>query len=445
MIECLGRALVFVGSILLLGAAEASAQELGDIGLNRFAPAPVGDPFQEVQSPTIGGHIVPRVEVIIDHADEPLVLEPRSEHGAVVSHQTFLHVNGSLALWDRLLVSAVMPVAIDQDGERPTAYNRTLPSPQRVAMGDVRVGARVRLSGTEDDASSQFSLGTDLYLPTGTAGAFVSDGGLCLAPHLLFGGSDEGFLWSVNLGGMFHDSESPSALTYGGGAGMSLWGGRLLLSTELSAATTLNAIVAEAFKDDEHKPHLPGEFVYVKDANRSIKQEVGHNIELLVGARARLLKGVSAGLAAGPGLTSGIGTPAYRIVATLGWELPRDRDAKNTPDADSDGVVDASDACPYVFGPQGSASSRSGCPDMDPDGDGIEDPDDACPDERGVQTKNWHSNGCPPVDDPDDDGIPDAVDACPDMRGKPSKDRKANGCPDAASAEKHDSVMAGPR
>ncbi|WP_437997550.1 thrombospondin type 3 repeat-containing protein [Sorangium sp. So ce185] len=435
--------MALVGSALLLGGAQAHAQELGDIGLNRFSPAPVGDPFQEVQSPTIGGHIVPRAAVFIDHADEPLVLELGSERGAVVTHQTFLHFSGSFSLWDRLLVSAVIPVVVDQGGERPTAFNMQLPSPPSAAMSDIRVGARVRLSGTEDGDFSQFSLGTDVYLPTGEAGMFVSNGGLCLAPHLLFGGRGEIFAWTISLGGLFHDSASASALTYGGGAGLSFWGGRLFLSTELSAATTFQAMVTAAFKGREYKPQLPGEFVYIKDANRSIRQDIGHNIELLFGARVRLLAGVSAGLAAGPGLTSGIGTPASRIVAALSWELPQDEEER-VPDADGDGVADASDACPYASGPQRSASAQSGCPEVDPDGDGVKAPDDACPDERGVRTKSWHSNGCPSVDDPDDDGIPDAVDACPDRRGKPSKDRTTNGCPDAAGGGPPTGVSPGP-
>lgn len=221
MIERLGRTLVHAGSILLLGAAEASAQEIGDIRLNRFSPAPVGDPFQKLQSPTIGGHVVPRVAVLLDHADEPLVLYYKSELGAVVGHQTFLHVNGSLALWDRLLVSAAIPVAIHQGGERPAAYNAELPSPPRTALSDIRVGARIRLSGTQDEDLAQFSVGTDLYLPTGEERAFVSDGGLCFSPHVLFGGNGDNFTWSIGLGGIFHDSASASALTYGGGAGLS--------------------------------------------------------------------------------------------------------------------------------------------------------------------------------------------------------------------------------
>ncbi|WP_129579706.1 MULTISPECIES: thrombospondin type 3 repeat-containing protein [Sorangium] len=371
------------------------------------------------------------------------MLERGAERGAVVTHQTFLHFSGSFSLWDRLLVSAVIPAVIDQGGERPTAYDVQLHSPPSAAMSDIRVGARVRLSGTEDGDFSQFALATDLYLPTGAAGMFVSDGGLCLAPHLLLGGRGEIFTWSIDLGGLFHDSESASALTYGGGAGLSLWGGRLFLSTELSATTTFHEMVTAAFKGREYKPQLSGEFVYVKAANRSIRQDIGHNVELLFGARVRLLEGVSAGLAAGPGLTSGIGTPASRIVAALSWELPQD-DEERVPDADGDGVADASDACPYASGQQRSASAQSGCPEVDPDGDGVKEPDDACPDERGVQTKSWHSNGCPSVDDPDDDGIPDAADACPDRRGKPSKDRRANGCPDAAGDGAPTGVSPGP-
>jgi outer membrane protein OmpA-like peptidoglycan-associated protein len=85
------------------------------------------------------------------------------------------------------------------------------------------------------------------------------------------------------------------------------------------------------------------------------------------------------------------------------------------PDGDGDGIADAEDACPTV---KGLAAFR-GCPDTD--NDGIQDADDKCPREAGPA----NNGGCP-VRDRDGDGIADADDACPADKGPAS----TKGCPD---------------
>ncbi len=56
-------------------------------------------------------------------------------------------------------------------------------------------------------------------------------------------------------------------------------------------------------------------------------------------------------------------------------------------DTDNDGIVDASDICPEVFG----EISNYGCPKVDSDGDGVVDSLDNCPDTTGPA----NNNGCP--------------------------------------------------
>lgn len=83
------------------------------------------------------------------------------------------------------------------------------------------------------------------------------------------------------------------------------------------------------------------------------------------------------------------------------------------PDVDGDGVPDAEDKCPTVWG----LAKLHGCPDAD--GDGIPDKDDECPSVQGPA--KFH--GCP---DNDGDGIPDKEDDCPYQAGP----AKFFGCPD---------------
>ena len=119
----------------LLGSAAGRAQSLGDIALNQLEPPPAGDAFISVPSPSIGGHVAPRASVLVDYADRPLNLAVGNTSPAllsavsisdlprpapVVGTQVFLHINASFDLWDRLLLAALLPVAVHQSGESPS-------------------------------------------------------------------------------------------------------------------------------------------------------------------------------------------------------------------------------------------------------------------------------------------------------------------------------------
>lgn len=87
-----------------------------------------------------------------------------------------------------------------------------------------------------------------------------------------------------------------------------------------------------------------------------------------------------------------------------------------TLDDDNDGVPNASDLCPDVFGDE----NAQGCPIADTDNDGLADHEDRCPTKPGM----LEFAGCP---DTDNDRIPDIHDLCPNEFGV----RNCKGCPDA--------------
>lgn len=87
------------------------------------------------------------------------------------------------------------------------------------------------------------------------------------------------------------------------------------------------------------------------------------------------------------------------------------------PDTDKDGINDEQDRCPQVPG----TAKYNGCPVPDTDGDGINDEEDKCPTVAGVA----RYNGCP-VPDTDKDGVNDEEDKCPTVPGT----RANNGCPE---------------
>lgn len=125
-----------------------------------------------------------------------------------------------------------------------------------------------------------------------------------------------------------------------------------------------------------------------------------------------------------------------RLGVDLGFERKRKPQPEQAPppppppDRDTDGIVDAIDACPDVPGYAHPDPAKNGCPPpKDADQDGIVDEVDACPQVAGVAHPDPAKNGCPPPKDTDGDTVTDDVDACVDIPGLRTIDPATNGCP----------------
>ncbi len=251
-----------------------------------------------------------------------------------------------------------------------------------------------------------------LWVPTGSSEAYVSDGAVRGEPHAIIGGRADRFIWTVKAGTLLRGStrianvSSGHQFTWGAGLGALLLEDRTLqLGVESTGAVSFDETVVR-----------------------------NTNAEAQAGIKYRFVKFMEAGLAAGPGFTSGIGTPDVRALASLQYTPEPERPGI---DSDRDGILDVIDACPKVPGEANSDPLKHGCPPpADRDKDGILDDVDACIDVPGKASSDPKQNGCPekeappvPVADRDKDGIPDDVDACPDLAGVASADPKQNGCP----------------
>jgi OmpA-OmpF porin, OOP family len=339
-----------LASAALLVTPLAHGEEPGDVALDQLDPAPAGDAFYSIPSPFIGGHLVPRVLALVDHAAKPLVLETASSSEAVVGRQTFLHIDVSLALWERLQADILLPIALTQGGEAPDARGGALPSLKSPVLGDLRLGLRVRLVGGDDDRF-QLGAGATLRVPTAASGAFVGDGGVRDTPYISLGGRMSFLVWSAAVGAAIRGSNNPSTLTYGGGTAVLVAGGLAQVGLEIFAATPL--------QDDR---------IDVSEA-RSIPRERLTNAEALLSARVHLPAGFVVGAGVGLGLSEAIGTPAFRVLGGVGWELSARPANTAARDTDADGIADEEDACPSAFGPKDADSKRSGCPSAEEDGD----------------------------------------------------------------------------
>ncbi len=382
-----------------------------------------------VPSPFAAGHGTPHLMLLGDYAHDPLVLRRSSNDStvaSVVSRQLFLHLDGSLSLFDRLNVNIDVPVALHQAGDHARSDGAAFASPSGAEFGDLRVGLRLRLLGEYHDAF-QLAVGGYLWFPTGESNGFVGDGKARGMPQLIVGGRTDRLVWSAAAG-----PELRSLQTYAGVA----------QGTMVKVGAGVGVLLGTS-------RHLQvGPEVNVALSTESVDKRTS-NAEALLGVRYRVVRDVELGAGFGPGITSGIGTPAFRGVLMVAYtpeqRSDRSHDVHAFPDIkhiksddppedgrpsdrDRDGIYDAVDACPDLEGVKSDDLAKNGCP-SDRDRDGIYDGVDACPDLEGVSDPDPKKNGCPP--DSDGDGIRDDLDACPNEKGKPDPDPTKNGCPNA--------------
>jgi OmpA-OmpF porin, OOP family len=390
----------------LATSGSALAQQVTQVALDRFDPAPAGDRMFGVESPFAAGEGIPHVMLLMDYGHNPYVLHHGpgfSDVGAVVGDQMLVHLNMSIAILNRINLNLDIPAAVVQDGSSPTNGAATYVSPSATAFGDVRAGARVTLFGGYDDPF-QLAVSGYVWLPTGADNLYLSDGKARGMPSLVIGGRTSILDWSFSGGVQFRPAQTVDTgitqgnnVQIGGGIGVLFADGRVQVGPEVKGSVLLSGA-------NSHNT----------------------NAELLVDARYRIVDDVELGMGAGPGLASGFGTPDFRVVGMVAF-TPRMKKPP-PPDRDADGVPDDVDVCPDLAAPREANPAKPGCPaPPDRDADGIPDDVDACPDLPGVASADPSKNGCPL--DRDGDGIPDAKDACPDQPGPPAADPRRNGCP----------------
>jgi outer membrane protein OmpA-like peptidoglycan-associated protein len=399
---CLAGALSAAASVQSLALAQG-------VALDRFEPAPAGDRLFGVESPYVAGDATPHVAMIFDYGHNPYTLRHGpglADPNAVVSEQLFLHLNASIAIAHRVNLSFSVPAAINQDGSDPTDGRTTYLSPHGSEFGDIRLGVRIALYGHYDDPFQVAVAGT-MWLPTGASNSYVSDGKVRGMPSVILGGRMPHLVWSFSTG-----VEIRPFQYVGGDANTGIPSGP---GMQLGAGVGLVFADGKAQVGPEIKTSLLFKKVDLKTTNA----------ELILGAKYRIFDDFELGVAAGPGLTSGMGTPDVRVIGMAAF-TPRMKPASQ--DRDGDMVPDAEDACPDVPAARDLNPAKPGCPaEPDRDGDKVPDAQDACPDKPGAPSPDAKQNGCPP--DRDGDMIPDAQDACPDVKGEASPDPAKNGCP----------------
>jgi outer membrane protein OmpA-like peptidoglycan-associated protein len=225
--------------VALLGGALAlppAARAAGGFAASTLDPAPAGDCFLAVPDSAVEGHLVAAAALDLGWAHRPLVLRVDGEivpGGELLQRQLELRLGLSLALWDRVRLDLSAPVVVAQAGQTPLP---STPAVSGAAAEDLRVGARASLWRGERLA---VAAALALWLPTGDAARFASDGVLRAEPSLLAGGRLGRLAYAGEVGALLRRTrtvlftEVGPALDVRAAAGWLLLDGRIQVGPEL--------------------------------------------------------------------------------------------------------------------------------------------------------------------------------------------------------------------
>jgi outer membrane protein OmpA-like peptidoglycan-associated protein len=390
--------------------------------VNHFDPSERGSEWFALDSLDLRGNFRPAIGVVGEQAYRPLILNDGNGNliKSIVRDQSFLHIGGNVVFGDRLRVAVDVPIMTYADGHTAVAGDVIYRAPVHSAgLGDVRVGADLRLFGTYGGVITG-AIGAQLELPTGAQDSYAGDGSVRVLPHALVAGDIGVFTYAAKAGvtirtlaESYDNGQIGTELDLGGAVGLRLLDRKLVVGPEVFARSVFT--------------------------NGAFFSKKASPVEGLIGAHYTLASAWRAGAGVSTGLTAGYGTPVFRGILSLEWTPGMKSEEPPPPppvvvappaDRDQDGILDIDDACPDVRGVKTEDPKTNGCP-ADRDHDGIPDAVDACPDVAGVRSEDPAKNGCPVDPDRDKDGIPNETDACPDEPGKPNDDPKKNGCPTA--------------
>lgn len=355
--------------------------------LDRFDPSERGSSWFAADSLDLRGEVRPAAGFVGAFAYHPLVVQSGGvSTTAIVEQSWVVHAGASLVLVDRVRLGVDLPLYASQTGSTAVVGTDVVKAPQAATtLGDLRLGATLRLFGAHGDAVTGGLSGL-FYLPTGSPASYTGDGVARAGANLGVAGDMGTFTYAAHLGMLIRpEVQGPAAegvgteVRFGAAAGMRILDGHLVLGPEV-----FGAVVVSNGANDVTARSTP--------------------LEVLMGAHATFGAGwgtFRVGLGAGGGLTHGLGTPSMRALLDLEW-------------------------APEVVGPPQAPPVP-----VDTDADGIPDDTDACPDIAGAASDSRLKNGCPPPPDSDKDGFTDDVDACPMVPGVEQDDPGKRGCPAA--------------
>lgn len=342
----------------------AHAQSLS---LERFAPTLDAEGFLGVQGTRTPGPGRTALGVFTHYSASVLKLDgPAGQQIDAVSDRFAGSFSAELGIGSRLALGFALPVILYQAGEVGPGE----PPLRAYAPGDPSIALRYRFVGDvasgfmRNDDGPGVALQLNGTVPAGYDDAYAGEGSARVELQLL----GDIHLLSAGLGaaiGVRHRFYERSVLD-------------VRLHDEFTFGVALKAPIP---------PLFPLEGLLELRGATDFRKAGSTALELDLGARYPLAKGWTFQIAAGPGLTSGVGTPSFRVLAGVLF-------APEDPDSDGDGIPDDVDACPPLPEDRDGFQDSDGCPDPDNDNDLVPDADDLCPNQQAEEGHDDNEDGC---------------------------------------------------
>ena len=433
---------------LMVCVTTAQAQPAPSFDAQRYLPAGNYHGFLVVPEATVLPRLKFAFDVQLDFAFRPLqkLTANQSRDVGVIDALFAGHARVGFAPAEWIQIDAIL--AFMQFARTSDGLNDIGGSLDQVfSLGDLWVQGRFRLLNEKKHFVS-VALMPFVTLPTGNPNLLLTSGVPTFGANAMI----SRVIWRFRLAGsigyrlklgnpgykLLGDRvAADDELLYSAGVGFQVVPDRLDVNLELFGA----GIVGPG-----RSPDVTGDY-----AGKAI---VHSPLEALVDARIHIQKGWAVVAGVGWGITTGIGTPAFRVIAGVSYAPSRDKDGDGIvdaidacpdepedfdefedadgcpdPDNDLDGVADAQDSCPNDPEDKDGWQDEDGCPDPDNDADNFLDGEDGCPDEP-EDVDGWQDeDGCPDPDN-DGDGLEDQVDSCPVNAEDIDGFQDSDGCPD---------------
>jgi hypothetical protein len=391
------------------------------IDLNLFEYAIGPKTFFSVADATVSAKRQLAVDFMVTYFTHPFTIYDveddddviTGERVDVVSTAMVGDLSASYGLTDKFQLGLSLPIVFQLagDGLMPTTAEPTAEGFKATGTGDLRAEVKTKLLRSRAIELAG-AVGATLPSSFGSGdGAFIGDDLPSLRGRAIaqWSGSDGKLVLGANVGLAFRKPRTIYASTVGQQV---VWG-----VAGAYRPTERFSIVAESFG----RTGLEG-----FDLDSSPLEAGG-------GARVLATKAVAVVVGGSAGVVRGIGSPDFRVFASIGW-------APDTRDSDLDGIANNKDRCPVAAEDKDSWEDRDGCPDDDNDGDRRDDATDKCPSEAEDFDGFDDDDGCPEKDN-DGDGFADLDDTCKIDKedGKPPFPQ--DGCPYDKRDTDVDSVM----
>ena len=323
---------VLLASVATLSAARANAQATATgFALNQFSPSERGSEWFSEDSLDLRGDPGAAIGLVGELALRPLVIyNPDGSTRAVpVRDQLILHPGASVTLFGRLRIGLDVPVAVYQAGTSGEVDGVAYPAVTSGGVGDLRVGADVRLFGRYGGPVS-VALGAQLFVPSGNSAQYLGDNSFhAVLPRALVAGRDR-MVCLRGTPGVSLPRARHHVRRRRGGERRHLRRQRRGARRGRQGSSPDRSSTARRASREARSTSRPRPWSCCWERTTSSASSVR----------------IGAGVA--PGLTRAYGEPAVRLLAGLEWVSSPPAPAP--PDRDHDGILDADDACPDVPG-----------------------------------------------------------------------------------------------